>query len=57
MNLLEYYKSMPDLFSCIKHPEKDIYIIRYHHLGINWAMSGQMWNLLVLRKRCASYKL
>ena len=42
MNLLEYYKSMPDLFSCIKHPEKDIYIIRYHHLGINWAMSGAL---------------
>ncbi len=42
MNLLEYYKSMPDLFSCVKHPEKDIYIIRYLHLGINWAMSGAL---------------
>jgi len=38
MNLLEYYQSKTDTFLVNKHPEKDLYLVKYLHLGVDWSM-------------------
>lgn len=37
MNQLEYYKSKPEDFLVKKHSEKDLYIVKYLHSGIDWS--------------------
>jgi len=42
MNLLEHYQQYPDTFMINKHPDKDLYLVKYIHLGIDWSIEGAL---------------
>lgn len=42
MNLLEHYRQYPQYFMINKHPEKDLYLVKYIHLGIDWSIEGAL---------------
>jgi T4 RnlA family RNA ligase len=42
MNLLEHYQQYPEYFMVNKHPEKDLYLVKYIHLGIDWSIEGAL---------------
>ena len=42
MNLLEHYQQYPQYFMINKHPEKDLYLVKYIHLGIDWSIEGAL---------------